>query len=234
MFTGKKYNWLVAFTFIVPVLVALIYLYATGNKGVQELIEAPKIEIAEAGKLYNYLEDENNYITYNEEFDLITFEASEIIYDGLIINGKLTIENPPFFALDKKYYSIQQDEEGIIALREFNEFKIIQDNLVKKGVALGLNFMIGIPAVLFAIYMIMKRMDLIRKHRRLTALVSLTLTTMILLFLNLIIKNFFVMFASITISFGIYYIEWIIMRKKKGLPLTDEVVQKTQIVKEGD
>lgn len=232
MFTDKNFKWLVFMTFAIPILAALIFLYATGNKGVQEILEAPKIEIVGEDKDYDYIIDNNNYINYVKETDEIIFEADKILYNKITIEGKVTINNPYFFKLGKNYYTFFVNEEDEVVFEKFNEYKLIKDNLVKKSVSLGLNFIVGLGVAAFAFYVISKKMSFVKKHRRLTTLISLTMITILTLVLNLIIRNFFLIFLAITISFGLYYIEWIIMRKKKGLPLSDQIIEKTKITEE--
>lgn len=224
MFEGRKYKLLVSLTLALPTLILIFVLYLTGNKGVKEILEAPKILITEADKEYDYILDENNYLSYDEDNDLLIIEADEITYNEVIIKGKLILENPTFFKLGKYYYHYYLDEETkTIKFDKFNEFKLVKDNLIKKGISLGLNVIVMLIAAPIAFYMIMKKMDLMKRHRRLTALIALSITTMVFLFLSLIVKNFLFIFGTITVSFGLYYIEWIIMRKKAGLPLSDYI-----------
>lgn len=234
MFTDKNFKWLVSMTFAIPILSALIFLYVTGNKGVQEILEAPKIEIVGEDKDYDYIIDDKNYINYVKETDEITFEADKILYNKTTIEGKVTINNPHFFKLGKNYYTFFVNEEDEVVFEKFNEYKLIKDNLVKKSISLGLNFIVGLGVAAFAFYIISKKMNFVKKHRRLTTLIFLSMITILTLVLNLIIRNFFLIFLSITIAFGLYYIEWIIMRKKKGLPLSDQIIEQTKIIKEDD
>ena len=116
----------------------------------------------------------------------------------------------------------------------FEHWKLIQDNLVKKGLAGVINLIIGGIGVGIILTIIFKKMEWSKLHRRLSVVVYLWTSTMIVLALYLIIENMFLVFLTASISWTLYYIEWYIMRKKNKLPITDQFVNKISIAKDGE
>lgn len=227
MFTGKKYLWLTRATLILPTLIVLAVMFIKGNNGVKLILEAPKIKVNNAGKNYDFIKDEDNYLLYLSDPGVILITDFDLEYNDIKIDGTLAIDDDSFFKLNEKYYIINQETKK---LEVFDHYKLIQDNLVKKGLSLSLNFIIGIPSILLVIFMVSKKMDWVRRHRRLSLLIALALTTSVLLVINLIITSMFEIFLTITLSVAVYYLEWVAMRKKAGLPLTDEIPKKVENV----
>ena len=100
------------------------------------------------------------------------------------------------------------------------------------------NFLIGFSVIItlgtgvFVTMMVLKKMETLKKHRRLSVLVSSTLFTLIFLILSTITDKIFMVFFVFTISWGVYYLNWLAYRKRNGLPLTDQISQRVVITNE--
>ncbi|HHY96881.1 MAG TPA: hypothetical protein GYA04_02480, partial [Acholeplasma sp.] len=143
----------------------------------------------------------------------------------------VVIDSPPFFRVDRTYYTYNYETNQF---EVFQHWKLIQDNLVKKGLAGVINLIVGGIGVGIILTILFKKMEWAKLHRRLSVVIYLWTSTLIVLALYLIIENMFLIFLTASISWTLYYIEWVIMRKKNKLPITDQFVSKISIAKDGE
>lgn len=227
---GKKaytITWIL--TYAIPIIILLMYFYITSNENIKFIVEAPRISFKELSKEYNFINDPNNIIeiTVGEKVSYITFDYPNIIYNkSEIENGKLTIPLEKEIVLNNVYYKYDFQK---------NEFKrIVFSEEIKEAVTINkifiaLSMMIIIGAFSVGVLLIIKKMDVMKNYRRLAASVSMFVLFLIFLILSVITKYIFLVFGVLFLSTSLHYIEWIIHRKKNGLPIKEEIAQKVVI-----
>lgn len=232
MFKGKSYKILTLSTLFLPMIILLLYMYISSNNGVEALMESPHVIFPNEISTYDYITDPNNHLEIDIENNKLIFKGEVIIYNDVeIIDGTVVIDAPAFFRVDRTYYTYNYETNEF---EVFEHWKLIQDNLVKKGLAGVINLIVGGIGVGIILTILFKKMEWAKLHRRLSVVIYLWTSTLIVLALYLIIENMFLIFLTASISWTLYYIEWYIMRKKNKLPITDQFVSKISIAKEGE
>lgn len=226
---GKtKYTVIWLLTYIIPLLSLLVYFYATSNKNIAFLIEAPRIQFKELEKGYDFVIDEQNIIEIEESF--ITFDYDVIHFNKNIIEGgKLTIPLEKEIILNNIYYKYDEENKTLKKIIFSEEIKeATKENRLLIGLSviiIGATFSVGI-------ILIIKKMDVLKEYRRLAVVISMFSLFVIFLILSIITKYIFLVFGVLFLSTSIHYIEWIIYRKANGLPIKEEIKQKVVVVNE--
>ena len=224
--TKYTVTWLL--TYIIPLLSLLVYFYVTSNKNIAFLIEAPRIQFKELEKGYDFVIDEQNIIEIEEGF--ITFDYDVIHFNKNIIEGgKLTIPLEKEIILNNIYYKYDEDNKTLKKIIFSEEIKkATKENKLLIGLSviiIGATFSVGIM-------LIIKKMDVLKEHRRLAVVISMFSLFVIFLILSIITKYIFLVFGVLFLSTSLHYIEWIIYRKVNGLPIKEEIKQKVVVVNE--
>lgn len=224
--TKYTVTWLL--TYIIPLLSLLIYFYATSNKNIAFIIEAPRIQFKELEKGYDFVIDEQNIIEIEEGF--ITFDYDVIYFNKNIIEGgKLTIPLEKEIILNNIYYKYDEENKTLNKIIFSEEIKeATKENKLLIGLSviiIGATFSVGIMVII-------KKMDVLKEHRRLAVVISMFSLFVIFLILSIITKYIFLVFGVLFLSTSIHYIEWIIYRKANGLPIKEEIKQKVVVVNE--
>lgn len=224
--TKYTVTWLL--TYIIPLLSLLVYFYATSNKNIAFLIEAPRIQFKELEKGYDFVIDEQNIIEIEEGF--ITFDYDVIHFNKNIIEGgKLTIPLEKEIILNNIYYKYDEENKTLKKIIFSEEIKeATKENKLLIGLSviiIGATFSVGIM-------LIIKKMDVLKEYRRLAVVISMFSLFVIFLILSIITKYIFLVFGVLFLSTSIHYIEWIIYRKANGLPIKEEIKQKVVVVNE--
>lgn len=224
--TKYTVTWLL--TYIIPLLSLLIYFYATSNKNIAFIIEAPRIQFKELEKGYDFVIDEQNIIEIEEGF--ITFDYDVIHFNKNIIEGgKLTIPLEKEIILNNIYYKYDEENKTLNKIIFSEEIKeATKENKLLIGLSviiIGATFSVGIIVII-------KKMDVLKEHRRLAVVISMFSLFVIFLILSIITKYIFLVFGVLFLSTSIHYIEWIIYRKANGLPIKEEIKQKVVVVNE--
>lgn len=224
--TKYTVTWLL--TYIIPLLSLLIYFYATSNKNIAFIIEAPRIQFKELEKGYDFVIDEQNIIETEEGF--ITFDYDVIHFNKNIIEGgKLTIPLEKEIILNNIYYKYDEENKTLKKIIFSEEIKeATKENKLLIGLSviiIGATFSVGIIVII-------KKMDVLKEHRRLAVVISMFSLFVIFLILSIITKYIFLVFGVLFLSTSIHYIEWIIYRKANGLPIKEEIKQKVVVVNE--
>lgn len=224
--TKYTVTWLL--TYIIPLLSLLVYFYATSNKNIAFIIEAPRIQFKELEKGYDFVIDEQNIIETEEGF--ITFDYDVIHFNKNIIEGgKLTIPLEKEIILNNIYYKYDEENKTLNKIIFSEEIKeATKENKLLIGLSviiIGATFSVGIIVII-------KKMDVLKEHRRLAVVISMFSLFVIFLILSIITKYIFLVFGVLFLSTSIHYIEWIIYRKANGLPIKEEIKQKVVVVNE--
>lgn len=224
--TKYTVTWLL--TYIIPLLSLLTYFYATSNKNIAFIIEAPRIQFKELEKGYDFVIDEQNIIETEEGF--ITFDYDVIYFNQNIIEGgKLTIPLEKEIILNNIYYKYDEENK---TLKKIIFSEEIKEATKENKLLIGLSVIIIAATFSVGIMVIIKKMDVLKEHRRLAVVISMFSLFVIFLILSIITKYIFLVFGVLFLSTSLHYIEWIIYRKANGLPIKEEIKQKVVVVNE--
>lgn len=224
----KKYTVAWILTYILPLIALLTYFYVSSNKNIAFIVEAPRIEFKDLKKGYNFATDEQDIIQIEE--DKITFTYNEIkINDFVIRNGDLTIPLDGELILNGVYYKYDIENNNLKRIVFSEELKAAAK---ENRIVIGISVIVIAAALSVGILLIIKKMDILKEYRRLSVVVSMFSLFIIFLVLSVITKYIFLVFGVLSLSTGLHYIEWIIYRKKNGLPIKEEIKQKVVIVDE--
>lgn len=225
----KAYRIISLLTLILPMSALLIFFYFSSNDGLESLLESPNVVFPGADKRYDYIVDPNDYWSIDATNKTISFHAELMVYEDLeIINGTVKIDYPEFFSMGNKYYAIDENDNLII----FDANKLVKEKMFEMNFLIGMSAFIGIFSIIIIVFMVMKKMKILSRHRRLSVLISSAVFTMFFLILSMITSQIYLMFLVFTLSWGAYYVEWLIYRKKNGLPLHDQISQRVVITNE--
>lgn len=225
----KAYRIITLLTLILPMSALLIFFYFSSNDGLESLLESPNVVFPSADKRYDYIVDPNDYWSIDATNKTISFHAELMVYEDLeIINGTVKIDYPEFFSMGNKYYAIDENDNVII----FDANKLVKEKMFEMNFLIGMSAFIGIFSIIIIAFMVMKKMKILSRHRRLSVLISSAVFTMFFLILSMITSQIYLMFLVFTLSWGAYYIEWLIYRKKNELPLHDQISQRVVITNE--
>lgn len=228
----KIYRWISTLTLVVPMLGIFIWFIITGNDGVEILMESPDVYFGQAIEDYDFITDPSDYVVINTINSTITFQDDVFQYDESIVTGTITVSNEGIFRINGDWYEVNPDNP--FNLRKFDYITAIKDTIFEYSLSIGINIMLLGIAISFVTLTITKKMKIGLMHRRLTVLIYLAFGTIMFLALSLITEKIYMTFLVATLAWGSYYIEWIIMRKKSGLPLTDQLVVVARQAKDGE
>ena len=231
---GKKfYNRLVFITLVFPMLGLMIYFFASANSGVEVLINAPHIYIEELEGLeedYDFIIDQEDRIQiflYGEDqIKKISFVGNSIRYNEVNVSGRLTLENPSILFIQGRFYEI--DEENL--LQKLDTTAMLKESLFETSFSIGMTIFLLIGAVGVISLIIFKKMELYKRYMRASVLISSFTITIIFLLLASITTQIFMIFGVFTVSWLLYYIEWMIFRKAHGMSLSEYVPEKVVVV----
>ncbi|NCU41380.1 MAG: hypothetical protein EOM19_01485 [Candidatus Moranbacteria bacterium] len=222
----RAYKVISLLTLFLPMIILLVFFYITSNQGIKEVLEAPNVVFPNVDKRYDYIVDTNDYWSIDAEEKTISFHAESLIYEDIkISSGTVTINYPEFFSMGNKYYSIDENDNLVL----FDAAKLVKERMFEKNFLIGLSIFITIVTALCITMMVIKKMQLMNRHRRLSVVVSSWVFTIFFLILYVISEQVYLIFLVFSMSFTAYYIEWLIHRKKNGLPLHDQISQRVVI-----
>lgn len=215
-------------SFVVPLLLTLIYFYVDSNKQLQFFLHSEKINLAGVSKDYNFEEDPENYITINLEDKLITVIHDDFTYNDLSISGILIANLEEEYLIQGKHYEIS--EEGTFILIKYSNK--LKESLTESKVLIGLSVIITITTLVIATYMILRKMDVLKRYRRFSVMISLYMATLIMLVFSMITTQMFIAFGAVSLSWTIYTFSWVRYRKQNNLPLYED--QRVRVVIDND
>jgi len=225
----KAYRIISLLTLFLPITALLIFFYFTSNQGIKELIEAPSVVFPNVDKRYDYIIDTNDYWSIDPVEKTISFHADVLIYEEIeVLNGTIKIDYPEFFSMGNKFYAIDDNDNLVL----FDAAKLVKEKMFEMNFLIGLSVFIALAAIMSIILIIVKKMQLLNKHRRLTVAISMWTFTMFFLIISMISSQVYLIFFVSSLSWTAYYIEWLIYRKNNGLPLTDQIAQRVVISNE--
>jgi hypothetical protein len=225
----KAYRIISLLTLFLPITALLVFFYLTSNEGMKEILEAPNIVFPNADKRYDYITDANDYWSIDPVEKTISFHADVLIYEDVeVLNGTIKIAYPEFFSMGNKFYAIDENDNLVL----FDAVKLVKERMFETNFLIGLSIFISLGAVAFIVLMVIKKMQVLSRHRRLSVVISSWIFTIFFLILYMISKQVYLIFLVFSLSFTAYYFEWIIYRKKNGLPLTDQISQRVVVTNE--
>lgn len=228
----KTYKITSILTYVLPLLALLLYFYVSSNDNIKFIIEAPRFQFVGIDKEYDFVLDEFGIITIEieEKEKNMVLNYNHIIYNDIIIeNGTLTVPLENEFVLNGIYhkYDFEKNEiKKIVFSEELKEAFFVNKLLI------GLSIMIIGAGIAVSVLMIIKKMDVLKAHRRLSLSLSFIMLALIFLILSVITEYLFLVFIVFAIITTAHYIEWLVYRKANGLPLFEEIKQKVVISNE--
>lgn len=222
---GKRfYKKLVALTFIIPMLGLMGYFFVSSNVGVQILLEAPHVVLEGVSKEYDFIVDPENYISIDNNSLTVTVTYPNFEYNDTTVNGSITFEISELMYFQAHYYKVTEGQ-----LEQVNITGIVKESLfVSKFTAgLAIFMVLGISAIISLI--VFKKMELYKKYKRASVLITSLTITIIFLMLSAITTQIFLIFGTFSLCWFIYYIEWIIYRKRNGMSLSEYTPERVVI-----
>lgn len=201
------------------------------NKNDEDIIKEFKEE--ELNNLINsmnieYILDNNGKqtkkikVTFLYEKDIELKKVENYYYTNETKEHNLIVENKDLYRFNNRLFKVDGEE-----FKETSVTKEVRDSLKKDSINLGFGFVIVIAGMIIAAYIILKKMDVMKKYRRYTILLSLFLITIITFIISMITQYLFLGVASIFVGWLVNTISWIVYRKSNNLPLYEEIVVKT-------
>ena len=225
----KKGHFWVSVAAFLPIILTLVYFYASSNKNLKFVFEAKRIVFVDLDPEYDVEQDSHNLISINQEESLITFNYHKIMYNELLIeNGEITMPLDNEYLIHGKFYEVNKD----FKLQKINASNKLKESLTENTIIIGLSVIIIIFAGVIAAYMIAKQMDVMKRYRRYSIVISLLVLTIIMLMLSMITTQLFLGFAAAFIGWSMYTISWTVKRKLNGLPIYED--QRVRVVVEND
>ena len=159
-----------------------------------------------------------NVVVVDEELFAYT-NNQDAIYNGttVYLNGEygFYLDEDTIIKTDDGYFSYKEDTFVNIkrlALQKEMSYKV------------PLAFIISAFGIGIVFLVVQRKMEWYKKYPRLSVLIALLMTTLILLIINTIVSNILNVFTVATISWAVYYIEYLV---KENI-LTDDEVKKTE------
>jgi hypothetical protein len=225
----KAYRIISLLTLFLPMSVLLVFFFFTSNRGIQEIIDAPKISFPNVDKRYNFITDTEDLWSIDPINKTISFHADKMIIKEIVIeNGTVTIPYPDFFSMGNKFYSINEEDQLVL----FDTTKLVKERMFESNFLIGLSIVISLATMAGISLMVFKKMQWLNRHRRLSVVLTSWVFTLFFLIISMISNQVYLIFFVFSSSFTTYYIEWIIYRKKNGLPLHDQISQRVVITNE--
>ena len=154
-----------------------------------------------------------------DELSVVELEQEAFIYDTTtkaLINGVVRynddlatygiyLDADTVLKAKDGYYTYTQDKDGKWQIIDVKANKIN----IQRGWKIPLSFVISAMSVFIVLLVISGKMNLQKEHPRLAVLISLIAGTLILAVINTIVGNLLGVFIVASISWGLYYLEWL-------------------------
>ena len=165
------------------------------------------------GQLYDaevYKFEEGSTIVFEAYDDSYIIYSEKASYTGYLVpyneSYALVIEKDDIIKVDKDYYTPYFNQETqTIELTNLEDIPPAVKNTNAWTISIASLVALGIAALIIG-----GKMDLLKKHPRASAFVSLIIITLILYGINSIITDMLNVFIVVTASWGIYCIEYIV------------------------
>lgn len=158
------------------------------------------------------------------ELSVFEYEEEAFIYDTTkeaLINGAVTFNDDVAtygFYLDATtvlrtkdgYYTYNQDKDGLWQITNVKSAEIA----VQRGWKIPLTFIISALGVFIVLMVVSGKMGWQKEHPRLAVLIALITGTLVLAVVNVIVSNLLGVFITASISWGLYYVEWLWKQNK--------------------
>ena len=158
------------------------------------------------------------------ELSVVEYEEEAFIYDTTkeaLINGVVTFNDDVAtygFYLDATtvlrtkdgYYTYSQDKDGLWQITNVKSAEIA----VQRGWKIPLTFIISALGVFIVLMVVSGKMGWQKEHPRLAVLIALITGTLVLAVVNVIVSNLLGVFITASISWGLYYVEWLWKQNK--------------------
>lgn len=161
-------------------------------------------------------------VTFLYEKDIELKKVENYYYTNETKEHNLIVENKDLYRFNNRLFKVDEEE-----FKETSIKKEVLDSLKKDSINLGFGFIMVIAGMIIAAYIILKKMDVMKKYRRYTVLLSLFLITIMTFIISMITQYLFLGIASIFVGWLVNTISWIAYRKSNNLPLYEEIVVKT-------
>lgn len=210
----KWYNLLTSLTLILPMSVYMI-LMATVFQIKADAVVGGKTEQVEVLK-------DDEFLYAHALADEVTFNGLVVQHEGALAlkfseDDIIKFKNGFFqFKLD---YTDKKTPEPIDTWVDVKAFEMKKQLSYK----LPLSVIFSIVGAAIVALVISKKMQWHRKHPRLATLLALLTGTLLLWLINSFVGSILGVFAVATVSFGIYYIEWLIQQNKVKEQDTEKV-----------
>lgn len=200
--TKLLYNILVIFTLVLPTSLYVLLTTLVVRIDADYIINTTTEEISGyAGDDYFFIYDESGKTTFN----------GHVVYDShLGLYGIKLAENEILRAKNGYYSFVFDKETNAFMLKDIKAREV----KVQQGMKIPIWFIVSAVGAMIVVAIISNKMRWHKEHPRLAVLVSLTLGTMILALLDFIIGNIFGVFIMATLSWALYYVEWLYFKNK--------------------
>jgi len=153
----------------------------------------------------------NIIATDDESYNFLYTDDTSVVYNGSIVyyNGKygIYIDNDDIIKLDDGYYSYDFTNQ---VLKDIKEFEVQKQMSYK----IPTTFFISVFGVGIVFLITQKKMLWYQKYPRLSVLITLLTVTIFLYVLNTIIGNILNVFLIATVSWALYYLEYLVNQNK--------------------
>lgn len=183
-----KYKLLVYLTLLLPISSFLIISAITGKTYDAELFKATESSVVE------FREYDDGYVVYSEN---ASYNGYLVAYNDTYA---LYIEDSDIVKIDNDFFTVYEGNFSNI-----DDIPPIPQQTSKWVVSISSIVALGLAALIIG-----GKMDLLKKHPRISALVSLGVITAILYGLNSIISDMLSVFIVATASWAVYCIEYLI------------------------
>lgn len=226
MKSKKLYKKIVTLTFLLPMLGLLVYFFISSNKGVEVLLEAPHVVMVDVNKEYDVTLDLDQHIFVNPVSQTITVNSSTIKFNDITISGSVMFPITELVYIQNNYYKVTETNE----LKKVDITNIVKESLFLTKFSAGLTIILALAIASIIGLIVFKKMELYKKYKRISVLITSLMITIIFLMLSAITTQIFLIFGTFTICWTIYYIEWMLYRKANGLTLSEYTPEKVVIV----
>jgi len=176
-------------------------------------------------KDYDVVLDLDNHISMDAVLETVSVDSDTIEFNDTVVNGTVTFPMAELIYIQGHYYKINVDGN----LEQVDVTSIVKESLFLTKFSAGLTiFMVlGIGAIIGLI--VFKKMELYKRYKRISVLITSVLITIIFLMLSAITTQIFLIFGTFTLCWLAYYIEWILYRKRNGMTLSEYIPERVVI-----
>lgn len=153
------------------------------------------------------------------ELSVVELEQEAFIYDTTtkaLINGIVRynddlatygvyLDDSTVLKAKDGYYTYTQDKDGLWQITNVKSAEIA----VQRGWKIPLTFIINVLGVFIVLMVVSGKMGWQKEHPRLAVLIALITGTLVLAVVNVIVSNLLGVFIVASISWGLYYLEWL-------------------------